>query len=433
MIVKNEAARLGHCLASVQTLVDEMVVVDTGSTDDTVAIARSFGAKVSRFDWCEDFSAARNQSLKLCTGEWVLILDADERLDPAGIALIRTAISTARAQGYLLTLRNHLPSGAYTGTHRGARRDEQGYPEAENLAYITELPALRLIRNHGRIQYTGRIHELIEPAFESLGWKATPLPAVIHHLGKANPTQELAKQQAYFRLAAQDAKEHPGNKLALYNLMQEAAMVKNWETCAEAALAFLRLAPRGAPLKVRLDGALALRELGRYDEAEHLLLEANPNTEALPALLVAQGDLMAAQEKDEEAAEAFLRAIDLDPHFTSPFLSLSRLLQRHGDLASAQSLLEAGLDQNPQDLLLWQALVGLAASAGDIRAAARFSWEALAAFPHGGEGVWHGFVAISLLQTGGTAEASEVLARGLKAFPGNPELEAIKKSLNTST
>jgi predicted Zn-dependent protease len=178
-----------------------------------------------------------------------------------------------------------------------------------------------------------------------------------------------------------------------------------------------------------LDGARALRELGRFDEAEALLSGAKAMAEAMPALLVAQGELMAARGKDEEATAVFLQAIRRDPHYTEPFLSLSRLLQRQGDLASAHALLEAGLDQNPKDLLLWQALVGLAASTGDIRAAARFAWEALAVFPQGGEGVWHGFVAAALVRQGCIKEASEVLAKGLKAFPGDPELEAINKNI----
>jgi len=74
MIVKNEEATLAHCLESVKPLVDEMVIVDTGSTDKTIEIAGSFGAKIYHFDWCDDFSAARNESLKHCTGDWVLIL-----------------------------------------------------------------------------------------------------------------------------------------------------------------------------------------------------------------------------------------------------------------------------------------------------------------------------------------------------------------------
>ncbi len=79
MIVKNEARCLARCLRSVRAVVDEIIVADTGSTDDTVKIAGDFGAKVVRFDWINDFAAARNSALAQATGHWILVLDADEQ------------------------------------------------------------------------------------------------------------------------------------------------------------------------------------------------------------------------------------------------------------------------------------------------------------------------------------------------------------------
>lgn len=78
MIVKNESRCLERCLQSVKEMVDEIVVLDTGSTDQTVQIAESLGAKVYHFQWCNDFSAARNEALSHVTGDWVLVVDADE-------------------------------------------------------------------------------------------------------------------------------------------------------------------------------------------------------------------------------------------------------------------------------------------------------------------------------------------------------------------
>jgi tetratricopeptide (TPR) repeat protein len=79
-IVKNEAQNLARCLASIKPYVDELVVVDTGSTDETIAIAQRYGAKIGHFEWCDDFAAARNYALSLVSGDWVLTLDADEEL-----------------------------------------------------------------------------------------------------------------------------------------------------------------------------------------------------------------------------------------------------------------------------------------------------------------------------------------------------------------
>ncbi len=92
MIVKDEAERLPQCLESVRPLVSELIVVDTGSTDETVAIAQSFGAKTYDFPWNHNFSDARNESLKYATGDWVLVLDADEVLTPSVIPLIQQAV-----------------------------------------------------------------------------------------------------------------------------------------------------------------------------------------------------------------------------------------------------------------------------------------------------------------------------------------------------
>ena len=82
MIVRNEERFLGDALTSVQGVVDEICIVDTGSTDGTVAIAESFGARVSQVAWREDFAWARNQALEMATGAWIFVLDADERLAP---------------------------------------------------------------------------------------------------------------------------------------------------------------------------------------------------------------------------------------------------------------------------------------------------------------------------------------------------------------
>lgn len=81
LIVRDEAARIESCLASLVGRVDEIVVVDTGSVDDTMLRTRPFGVVEGRFDWCDDFAAARNHALSLSTGDWVLSIDADERLN----------------------------------------------------------------------------------------------------------------------------------------------------------------------------------------------------------------------------------------------------------------------------------------------------------------------------------------------------------------
>ncbi|MBV9271488.1 MAG: glycosyltransferase family 2 protein, partial [Candidatus Eremiobacteraeota bacterium] len=96
MIVKNEERFLGKCLASAQGIVDEMIVVDTGSSDATIEIAKRFGARVEQREWRNDFAWARNEALKLATKRWILVLDADEELLPESCEAF-SALKTAAA------------------------------------------------------------------------------------------------------------------------------------------------------------------------------------------------------------------------------------------------------------------------------------------------------------------------------------------------
>lgn len=104
MILRNEEEFLPLCLESVQGAVDEIIAVDTGSTDRTIEIARSFGAHIFHFDWNDDFSAARNESINKASYNWILIMDADERLDANSIQYLKKAISNKGCLAYNLTI-----------------------------------------------------------------------------------------------------------------------------------------------------------------------------------------------------------------------------------------------------------------------------------------------------------------------------------------
>jgi len=94
MIVKNEQSYLPGCLNSIKDVVDEIIIVDTGSTDKTVEIAESFGAKIYYFDWNNNFSVARNESLKYATKDWILIMDADDEFCSEDVEKFKTLINT---------------------------------------------------------------------------------------------------------------------------------------------------------------------------------------------------------------------------------------------------------------------------------------------------------------------------------------------------
>src|SRR5215469_3608508 len=108
MIVKDGEKDLAECLQSVQGTVDEIIVGDTGSSDSSVAIARQFGARVIHIGWENDFAKARNLSLREVTSDWVLVLDADERLDPGASKALPALLAGAPADGYQVPIRNYV-------------------------------------------------------------------------------------------------------------------------------------------------------------------------------------------------------------------------------------------------------------------------------------------------------------------------------------
>jgi len=144
MIVKNEATSLPKCLSSVVNVVDEMVVLDTGSSDRTPDIARQFGAKVYDFVWCNDFSKARNAALKYVTGDWILVLDADETLTPAIVPYLKNAVTR---EEYLLV---------------NLVRQEVG---AEQSPYSL---VSRLFRHHPEIRFERPYHALVDDSVSAI-------------------------------------------------------------------------------------------------------------------------------------------------------------------------------------------------------------------------------------------------------------------------
>jgi len=111
MIVRDNEDTIEACLASVRPWVDEIIVVDTGSLDRTPEICRRFGAQVYNFPWCDDFSAARNESLKYATGDWIFWMDSDDIMPPDQGRLLRELVLRQHAHnclGYVLQV--HCPS-----------------------------------------------------------------------------------------------------------------------------------------------------------------------------------------------------------------------------------------------------------------------------------------------------------------------------------
>ncbi|MBI4239311.1 MAG: glycosyltransferase [Deltaproteobacteria bacterium] len=302
MIVRNEAAWLRRCLASVEGLVQEIVVVDTGSTDDTKVIAQAAGARVVDFPWCDDFSAARNVSIEHATGDWILVLDADETIARTDHAAIRDLITHPRGQLYFFIQTSYTEESStfdWIPNHLHV-------PEAAAYAGYCESFLVRLFCRCPEIRFRGQVHEHAEHLDPSV--KAVDTPLRIHHYGKTvGPERDARKGELYLRLGLAKCRERPHDAHVWYELG-----VQYW----------------------------LLEQTDRAREALHRAVALNP-TYVRPHIALA--GIAHAEGNAAEAVRHYTQVLTLDPKHVMPYLYLPGLFLDLHDFQAAEAVIAAGL------------------------------------------------------------------------------------------
>ena len=154
MIAKNEERDLPKCLDSVRHLAGELIVVDTGSTNRTAALAAEYGARVIPFDFTTvDFAAARNCAIGHARGRWILMLDADETLDAAGAPAVEKLVAEDRNAGYFLERHNRSTSSHGPGSSSEPGSSRELAPDIPFRDFV-----VRLFPNRPGIRYRGPIY-----------------------------------------------------------------------------------------------------------------------------------------------------------------------------------------------------------------------------------------------------------------------------------
>jgi len=429
MIVRNEEATLGHCLESVRGLVDEIVIVNTGSQDRTLEIAESFGAILGHFPWGDDFAEARNHSLSLCTGDWVLVLDADEAIDSQDHGGIREALHQEKTPAFRMTLRNYLPSGDLSTVGVPATQNRSSYQEGKDFGYYADSQGLRLCRRLPGLSFRGRIHELLDPYFEARNLSIGVLPSVIHHFGKLHLERESHKACYYLQLTETEARMEPGNFQIQFNLLQQALVAQAWPIAHDAASRCLRLR-ENVPSLVLLGEAAALLELGHPREARPFVdrvLEVEPSN--APALLLKASSFAQSGELPK-ARELFNQAIHAQPEYLLPYLSLAELEKRAGDRAAARQALCSGLSQAPKDLSLLDSLVKLSVEGRDLAQVLEDCLMALSRRPDGGSGLWHRPAPLGHAKNGAGATAFKLPGYRPRPVPWGGGVARLRRSLS---
>lgn len=198
LITKNEEKFLDQCLRSIKDVAHQIVVMDTGSTDRTIDIAKQYGAEVHSFTWCDDFSAARNAALEKASGDWVLVLDADEELAPDSKAALRQAMQTPNTIGWRVPI---IDVGR----------------EAEGRTFVA-----RLFRNAPGLFYVSRVHEQVFSSVEVRReeWNmetGVAEASLIHHGYTAEVVKDRNKVARNLRLLEIAIEEIPDDPNLLMN------------------------------------------------------------------------------------------------------------------------------------------------------------------------------------------------------------------------
>ncbi|MFM7579585.1 MAG: glycosyltransferase [Microcystaceae cyanobacterium] len=344
MIVQNEAANLPQCLESVKGWVTEMVILDTGSQDNTVAIAQGYGATVIAGQWSEDFSQARNEALKAVSGDWVLVLDADERLNPKMQERIHQAI--ANDQTLVINL----------------LRQEIG---ASQSPYSS---VSRLFRRHPQIYFNRPYHETIDDSVLALlkqepQWQILDLPgvAILHSGYRPDVIQEREKTQRAEKLLEKALAANPQDaylcsKLgALY--LQLGKEKEGLKLLKQGLKSNLAQAPVRFELHYHLanaynrqnKGELALKHYTKAINEPILLPLKLGALNNLGALYHQQGNLPEAQKVCETV-------IQIDPTLAVGYYNLGMVYKSQNRLLEAIKAYQKAIELNPQSAAAHQNL-----------------------------------------------------------------------------
>ncbi|MGV8056603.1 MAG: glycosyltransferase [Smithellaceae bacterium] len=262
MITKNEQEYLAQCLKSVKNLVQEIIIVDTGSEDNTITIAESFGAKIYHHPWENDFSLHRNQSITYATGEWILIMDADEVISTKDHSSILSLLTAENADGFIFTLRNYENSLDLANINI----NPNDYAEGKDYPGYIACDLIRLFRKNQQICFSGKVHEAVTESFLKTGKKAVHSGIPLHHYGKVRLDRIKTKQIFYQQLGEKRLEDNFNDPIAFQGLAEQYLDLGKNEEARTLLEKGLSLFPDYLELQFNL--GLAFDRLGMQQEAK---------------------------------------------------------------------------------------------------------------------------------------------------------------------
>lgn len=365
MIVRDSSRTLTACLESARAFVDEIIVVDTGSQDNTIAIAREFGARISEFPWCDDFSAARNESLRDATGDWIFWMDADDTIDEAsgrGLREILRKPYPNSTMGFVMQV--HCPSSSAPSPY----------------ATPTAVDHVKLFRNDPRIRFSGRIHEQLLPSIRRLGGDVEWTELFVRHSGSDTSAAGRArKQERDLRILRLELEDDPDSTFTLFNIGMTLLDMGRPAEALDPLARSLQLAEVGDSHLRKIYALLcqAYWECGRQRTALRTALQGLQVCPGDGELLFRCGALHQAMGSWAEAEQCFLSVIaaNTERHFSSvdrgifgikAWHNLAIVYGQQGRAALQADAWRKVINYDPNNWAAWRELLFTLASAKDI-------------------------------------------------------------------
>jgi tetratricopeptide (TPR) repeat protein len=422
MIVKNEAGCLKKALSSVSPAIQELIVVDTGSFDETTDIATSHGAKVFPYTWDNDFSAARNYSIGLATQPWILVMDADETMSPIDLEKLRNLVGRAAPVAYSLVQRNYLNTSGKLSWDQCWKENLHEYDEGREFSGYLDIPVARLFPRRPGIRFSGCVHESVEDSLIEAGISIERSGLVLHHYGQVRTPEHMKqKKNLYLRLGLEKLELAPLNPKAHFEL---GIQYNELGYFVEAIPHFEKAIEHG------IDSGLAELYLGiccsrleRFAEARQHLLRSRETRPDSAELYCELGLISLREGLLEDAKSGFEKALAITPHHVGSLCYLGSILINQEQWTEGTRLLKQALALDPNHQDSWVNL-GLAYQrAGRSSEALECQSKAYSLKPNNPELAKQ--LGLGLARSGQYSEAAEILGHFIHREPADDALKLI--------
>ena len=381
VVARDEEGFIAGCLASARAVADELLVLDTGSTDMTPRLAAAGGARVVRWRWRDHYGQAFAAVRRAASGDWILNLDADEVLDTASHDAVRRLVERPVADAYLPLIRTYH----YAPKPRWRPADPAS-PASLGAYGWSPSRTVRLFRNDPRFHYTGIVHHGVAPSVVAAGGAlAATDDVILHHYGDLRLDKTPLKADHYRRLAERKVRDEPGNARAWIEL---GVVLDHLGPLSEALACFTRAAERGGGAGAWYLSGLTRLHAGDLTGAARDLetaLREDPDDDAPDFDRADAYEALALAHRDRGdvagAERAFRQALEARPASPAAANNLADLLARTGRADAARPLVTALLRDYPGLDAVRCTLGNVLAAEGDDAAAERAYRDALAIQP----------------------------------------------------